>query len=62
MTWIIVEADDDVLTASVQRNTVPFKPILTESMDSVVIRGVAFLAEFLMKVNEEPFTTTGIDC
>ena len=58
--WIVAEADDDVFPASTQRTTVPFKPKLTESIDSVEIRGVAFIAEFLMKLNEEPFTTTGI--
>ena len=58
--WIVAEADDDVFLASAQCTTVPFKPTLTESIESVEIRGVAFLAEILMKVNEEPFTTTGI--
>ena len=58
---MIVEADVDVFAASEQRTTVPFKPMLTESMDSVAIRGIPLLAEILMKVNEEPFTTNDID-
>ena len=62
MIWIVVETDDDVFPATMQYTTVPFKPMPTESMDSVEFRGIVVRAEVLIKVNEEPFTTTGCDC
>jgi hypothetical protein len=39
MIWIVVEADVIGFAASEQFTTVPFKPILTESIDNVDIRG-----------------------
>ena len=51
MIWIVVEADDIRLLASMQCTTVPFKPMLTESIDNVEIRGEANGAEVLEKVN-----------
>ena len=47
--WIIVEADVIGLLAFLQCTTVPFKPMLTESIDNVEIRGEAPGTEFLTK-------------
>ena len=52
---IVVEADIDWFELA-QCNTVPFRPMLTESIDSVVIRGESLRAEVLVKVNVEEFT------
>ena len=48
---IVVEADDVEFAASIQRTTVPFKPMLTQSIDNVEIRGKACWSELLIKVN-----------
>ena len=53
---IVVETDIDWFDPLAQRNTVPFRPMLTESIDSVVIRGESLRAEVLIKVNVEEFT------
>ena len=39
MIWIVVEADVVEFLVSIQFTTVPFKPMLTESVDNVTIRG-----------------------
>ena len=49
--WIVVELDVIGLLASIQFTTVPFKPMLTESIDNVEIRGETSSAEVLVKVN-----------
>jgi hypothetical protein len=41
MIWIVAEADVIGFAASEQRTTVPFKLMLTESIDNLVIRGEA---------------------
>ena len=56
MIWIVVEADVIGFVTSEQRTTVPFKPMLTESIDTVEIRGLVSTAEILMKVNVAEFT------
>ena len=57
MIWIVVETDDNVFAASMRQvTTVPFKPILTESIDRVVFR-----AEILMKVKVVELTTNDSD-
>ena len=64
MILIVVEIDVTVpgLLASLQLTTVPFKPMLVELIANIEIRGVSFLAEFLMKVNEVSFTTISVNC
>ena len=42
MIWIVVEADVVEFPGSVQFTTVPFKPMITESIDNVMIRGRTF--------------------
>ena len=61
---IVVEIDVIIpgLLASLQRTTVPFKPMLVELIANIETRGVAFLAEILMKVNEVSFTTISVNC
>ena len=54
--WIIVEADVSGLLASLQCTTVPFKPMLTESIDNVEIRSEAPGTEFLTKKKMAEFT------
>ena len=61
MICIVVEADFIVLLVSSQFTTVPFKCMLTESIDNVEIRGEVPGAEFLTKVNMEEFTTICLD-
>ena len=41
MIWIVVEVDVIGFATSEQRTTVPFKPIPTESIDNIEIRGEA---------------------
>ena len=54
--WIVVE--DNVLgsVTSEQCISVPCKPMLTESINNIEIRGILFRAELLMKVNVAEFT------
>ena len=59
---MVVEADIIGLLASLQRTTVPFKPMLVELIANVETRGVSFLADVLMKVNEVSFTTISVNC
>ena len=56
MTWIVVEADVIGFVTSIHRTTVPFKLMLTESIDNVEIRGKAPRAEILVKKNVAKFT------
>ena len=51
MIWIVVELDVVGLLVSIQFTTVPFKSMLTESIDNVEIRGKTSSAEVLVKVN-----------
>ena len=51
MIWIVVELDVIGLLASIQFTTVPFKSMLTESIDNVEIRGETSSAEVVAKVN-----------
>ena len=51
MIWIVVELDVVGLLASIQFTTLPFKSMLTESIDNVEIRGKTSSAEVLEKVN-----------
>ena len=53
MIRIVVEADIDWVDTLEQRTIVPFKLMLTESIDNVVIRDEAPGAEVLVKVNVE---------
>ena len=62
MIWIVVEADVVEFLESIQFTTVPFKPMLTESIDNVEIRGRTLRGEFRIKVNVVEFTTIGIGC
>jgi hypothetical protein len=57
---MVVEAVDIEFPGSIQFTTVPFKPMLTESIDNIETRGVAFLADTLLKVNVVEFTIIGI--
>jgi hypothetical protein len=50
MIWIVVEADVIGFITSEQRTTLPFKPMLTESMDNLVTRGKAPSVEIFVKV------------
>ena len=59
--WMVVEAEIEFI-ASTHITAVPFKPMLTESMDNVTIRGRAPSGEFLVRVNVVEFTMIGIDC
>ena len=61
MIWMVVEATDIEFPGSTQFTTVPFKPMLTESMDNVAIRGEAPCEEFRIQVNVVEFTVIGID-
>ena len=60
--WIVVEADINMSHGSVQFTTVPFKPMLTGSMDNVEISGRSRSPEPLIKVNVVELTTIGADC
>ena len=53
----VVKADVIGFATSEQRTTVPFKPMLTESIDTVETRGQAPLAESLVNVNISEFTS-----
>jgi hypothetical protein len=55
--WIVVEANVVGFITSEQRTTVPFKPMLTESMDNVEFKGGTLGAEVLVKANVDEFTT-----
>ena len=57
--WIVVEAEVIGFAISEQFTTVSFKPMLTESIEKVEIRGVVCSAELLMKLNVAEFTTLG---
>ena len=56
MIRIVVVADIDWVDTLEQCTIVPFKLMLTESIDNVVIRDEAPGAEVLVKVNVEQFT------
>ena len=51
MICMVVEADIVVFARSEHCTTVPFKPMLTESIDNVETRGKAPRTEVLVKVN-----------
>ena len=55
--WIVVEADVIESPTSEQLTTVPFILMLTESMDSVEVRGDMPWTEVLRKMNVAEFTT-----
>ena len=59
MIWIVVEAGVVGFAASAHLTTIPFKLVLTESIDNVEIRGDSEApgAEVLMNMNVEEFTT-----
>ena len=54
---IVVEADIDWFDPLVQCTTVPFRPMLTESINNLDIKGCSLRAEILVKMNVEEFTT-----
>ena len=62
MIWIVVEADTVWFLGTKQRTIVPFKPILTESIDNVEIRGKVSISELLIKVNVVEFTALCDNC
>ena len=57
---MVVEADFVVFLISVQFTTVPFKPILTESIDNIEIKGEDPWAEALVKANKAEFTVISV--
>ena len=58
MIWMVVEADIIGFATSQQRTTVPFKPMLTESINNVEIRGEAPGSEILRKLSEVEATSS----
>jgi hypothetical protein len=63
MIWIVVEANLIGFVTSEQCTTIPFKPMLTESMimDNLVTRGKAPSAEIFVKVIVVEFKGVSLD-
>ena len=55
MIWMVVEAGVIGFATSVHRTTIPFKPMLTESIDNVEMRDEAPGTELITKVNVDEF-------